>query len=184
MVLLLTGASHTGKTQTAQKLLERTYYPYLSIDHLKMGLIGSGMIDLGVKDTAQLTELLWPLVVEIAKTAIENKQNLIIEGHYIPADYASYFSDQYVDQLCYIALIMSEEYISHNLHQIVNHREVIERRRENLISERRIKEENLIMREMVEHFDLPHVLIEDAYDQEKIVESILSTCKQLSNVVF
>ena len=42
MIILITGASHTGKTVLAQKLLEKYHYPYLSIDHLKMGLIRSG----------------------------------------------------------------------------------------------------------------------------------------------
>ena len=36
MIILITGASHTGKTALAQKLLEKYKYPYLSIDHLKM----------------------------------------------------------------------------------------------------------------------------------------------------
>ena len=46
MIILITGASHTGKTVLAQKLLEKYKYPYLSIDHLKMGLIRSGNTDL------------------------------------------------------------------------------------------------------------------------------------------
>lgn len=41
MVILIAGSSHTGKTLLAQKLLEKYKYPYLSIDHLKMGLIRS-----------------------------------------------------------------------------------------------------------------------------------------------
>ena len=43
MIRLLTGSTHTGKTLLAQRLLERHGAPYLSIDHLKMGLIRSGM---------------------------------------------------------------------------------------------------------------------------------------------
>ena len=35
MIILITGASHTGKTLLAQKMLEKYKYPYLSIDHLK-----------------------------------------------------------------------------------------------------------------------------------------------------
>ena len=46
MIILITGASHTGKTLLAQKLLEKYKYPYLSIDHLKMGLIRSGQTEL------------------------------------------------------------------------------------------------------------------------------------------
>ena len=50
MIILITGASHTGKTQLAQKLLEKYKYPYLSIDHLKMGLIRSENTTLTVED--------------------------------------------------------------------------------------------------------------------------------------
>lgn len=46
MIILITGASHTGKTTLAQKLLEKYKYPYLSMDHLKMGLIHSGNTEL------------------------------------------------------------------------------------------------------------------------------------------
>ena len=87
MVVLITGASHTGKTVLAQKLLEKYKYPYLSIDHLKMGLIRSGYTKLTPEDDNDLTDYLWPIVREIMKTAIENKQNLIIEGCYIPFDW-------------------------------------------------------------------------------------------------
>ena len=44
MIILITGASHTGKTLLAQKMLEKYKYPYLSIDHLKMGLILGGFV--------------------------------------------------------------------------------------------------------------------------------------------
>lgn len=37
MIILISGASHTGKTNLAQRLLEEYQYPYLSVDHLKMG---------------------------------------------------------------------------------------------------------------------------------------------------
>ena len=83
MVILITGATHTGKTMLAQRMLERYGYPYLSIDHLKMGLIRSGQTDLSVEDDDALTAYLWPIVREIVKTAIENRQNLIVEGCYI-----------------------------------------------------------------------------------------------------
>ena len=76
MIILITGASHTGKTLLAQKLLEKYHMPYLSIDHLKMGLIRSGYTDLTVEDDRQLEELMWPIVREMIKTAIENHQNL------------------------------------------------------------------------------------------------------------
>ena len=82
MVILIAGSSHTGKTLLAQKLLEKYKYPYLSIDHLKMGLIRSENTELTVEDDDKLTDYLWNIVKEIIKTNIENNQNIIIEGCY------------------------------------------------------------------------------------------------------
>lgn len=91
MIFIIAGPSHTGKTYLAQQLLEKYKYPYLSIDHLKMGLIRSGHSPLTVYDDDEMTEYLWPIVGEIIKTAIENEQNLIVEGCYIPFDYKRTF---------------------------------------------------------------------------------------------
>ena len=68
MIILITGASHTGKTALAQKMLEKYKYTYLSIDHLKMGLIRSGHTNLTpMSDDKDLTDYLWPIVSEIKK---------------------------------------------------------------------------------------------------------------------
>ena len=96
MIILIAGASHTGKTALAQKLLEKYKYPYLSIDHLKMGLIRSGNTELTPTSAdPDLTGYLWAIVREIIKTAKENKQNLIVEGCYIPFDWKNDFKQEY-----------------------------------------------------------------------------------------
>lgn len=131
MVILITGASHTGKTALAQKLLEQRGYPYLSVDHLKMGLIRSGNTDLTpLSDDADLTAYLWPIVREIIKTAIENNQNLIVEGCYIPFDWAKDFEKQYLDNIKFYCLIMSEHYIITHFDDIKKYANVIENRLE------------------------------------------------------
>ena len=129
MIILITGASHTGKTAFAQKLLEKYKYPYLSIDHLKMGLIRSGNTDLTpLSDYYELTRYLWPIVREIVKTAIENKQNLIVEGCYIPFDWEKDFSQEYLENIQYYCLVMSEEYIRNHFNDIKQYANVIENR--------------------------------------------------------
>ena len=45
MVIIITGASHVGKTILAQRMLEKYKYPYFSIDHLKMGLIRNLIVE-------------------------------------------------------------------------------------------------------------------------------------------
>lgn len=129
MIILITGASHTGKTLLAQQLLEKYKYPYLSIDHLKMGLIRSGNTELTpMSSDPELTEYLWPIVQEIIKTAIENRQNLIIEGCYIPFDWKKEFPQTHLENIRYYCLVMSEKYIRTHFDDIKRYSSVIETR--------------------------------------------------------
>ena len=128
MIIIITGASHTGKTLLAQRMLENDQYPYLSIDHLKMGMIRSGNTDLTPEDDDELTEYLWPIVREIIKTAIENRQNLIIEGCYVPFEWRRDFNDRYLQNIRFICLAMSERYIENHFGEIIGHESDVESR--------------------------------------------------------
>ena len=128
MIILITGASHTGKTLLAQRMLEQYNYPYLSIDHLKMGLIRSGITDLTPEDDEALTEYLWPIIREIVKTAIENRQNLIVEGCYIPFNWREYFDETYLASIRFLCLAMTDRYIENVFNEIIEHESAIETR--------------------------------------------------------
>ncbi|MBR0145111.1 MAG: AAA family ATPase [Eubacterium sp.] len=128
MVIIITGASHAGKTLLAQKLLEKYKYPYMSIDHLKMGLIRSGNTDLTPEDDDKLTEYLWPIIREIIKTVIENEQNLIVEGCYVPPDWRNSFDESYLMNIQFICLAMTEDYIDKHYNEIIKHESDIESR--------------------------------------------------------
>lgn len=164
MIILIAGATHVGKTAYAQKLLEKHYYPYLSIDHLKMGLIRSGQTELTPMDDDKLTDYLWPIVRETVKTAIENKQNLVVEGCYIPFDWQKDFDKTYLENIQYVCMVMSRQYIENHFADIRKYASVIERRledpdlnKEALIAE---NEENLSL--CVAH-NLPYILIDGEY---------------------
>ena len=164
MILLVGGATHVGKTAYAQKLLEQYGYPYLSIDHLKMGLIRSGQTELTPMDDDLLTDYLWSIVREIIKTAVENGQNLIVEGCYIPFTWQKDFAPEYLGQIQYVCLIMSRRYIEDHFDTIVEMANVIERRicdslcREDLLAE---NERNL---SQCVALGLPYILIDGEYD--------------------
>ena len=128
MIILITGASHAGKTYLSQRMLEKYKYPYLSIDHLKMGLIRSGNTTLTPMDDDALTEYLWPIVREMIKTAIENEQNLIVEGCYIPADWRKDLEPEYLEHIEFICLAMTEEYIDSHFDDIFLHESAVETR--------------------------------------------------------
>ena len=130
-IILIGGASHTGKTMLAQRLLEKYKYPCLSIDHLKMGLIRSGQTGLTAMSSDEaLTDYLWPIVREMIKTALENGQRLIAEGCYIPYDWAGDFEKEYLDRMEYRCLVMSEGYIQKHFDDIKKYANIIEKRRD------------------------------------------------------
>jgi gluconate kinase len=128
MIILITGASHTGKTVLAQRLLEKMKIPYLSIDHLKMGLVRSGQTTLTPEDDEALTAYLWPIVREIIKTAIENRQSLIVEGCYVPFDWRKDFDERYLPSIRFICLAMTDAYIDAHFDAILSHASDVEAR--------------------------------------------------------
>ena len=165
MIILITGASHVGKTALAQKLMEKHGYPYLSIDHLKMGLIRSGHTDLTpMSDDDELTAYLWPIVCEMIKTAIENGQNLIVEGCYVPFDWQKDFDAEYLTHVKYVCLIMSERYVNAHFEDIKRYANVIERRVEDCCNREELIADNQKMLAMAQKHHLDYVLIDHSYD--------------------
>ncbi|MCI9173527.1 MAG: ATP-binding protein [Lachnospiraceae bacterium] len=165
MIILITGASHTGKTALAQRLLEKYKYPYLSIDHLKMGLIRSGYTRLTPKDDQELVDYLWPVIREIIKTAAENRQNLIIEGCYIPFDWAKDFEKNYLESIKYCCLVMSENYIKNHFDDIKRHANDIESRLEDeWCTMDHILEDNARFLQLAKMHSADYILIDDKYE--------------------
>jgi gluconate kinase len=165
MIIIITGASHTGKTALAQRMLEKYKYPYVSIDHLKMGLIRSGNTELTPGDDDELVGYLWPIVREMIKTAIENQQNLIVEGCYIPYDWHEDFDDNYLSEIKFICLAMTDAYIDAHFDDIQNHGSDIEKRSDDSdCTADWLKEEN---QKVIEGFGLTDnqvILIDNDYE--------------------
>lgn len=167
MIVLLAGATHTGKTNLAQKLLEKYKYPYFSIDHLKMGLIRSGSTALTVFDDEKLTPYLWNIVKEIIKTAIENNQNLIIEGCYIPFDWFKDFNPEYLKHIKYYCLVMSENYIDNHFNDIKKFANIIENRGEDCqCTKNDILKDNIYNLEMCKKYGCNFILIDNNYEAD------------------
>jgi len=164
MIIIITGASHTGKTALAQKLLEKYKYPYLSIDHLKMGLIRSGSTELTpLSDDGALTQYLWPIVREIIKTAIENRQNLIVEGCYIPFTWQEDFDKEYLDNIKYYCLLMSEKYIRNHFDDIKKYASIIENRLYDDCTIDGLLQDNSQVLNLCKKHNTKYVLIDDEY---------------------
>ncbi len=174
MVIIITGASHTGKTLLAQQMLEKYKYPYVSVDHIKMGLIRSGNTELTAVDSDEvLTDYLWPIVREMIKTTIENKQNLVVEGCYVPFGWRADFSQEYLDDIRFICLALTDEYIDAHFSDIKKHASDIESRLDDsYCTVTSIKEDN---KRVIDGFTVAGEkvsIIESDYEQA--IESILA----------
>lgn len=165
MVILISGASHTGKTVLAQKILEKYQFPYLSIDHIKMGLIRSGNTGLKPEDDNELVNYLWPIIREIVKTAIENHQNLVVEGVYIPFDWKDDFDNEYLKEIQYYCLIMTKEYIQDHFADIKKFANAIEHRLDDsCYSAESMINENVENLKMCKKHGYKYILIENDYN--------------------
>ena len=172
MIVLIAGASHTGKTVLAQRLLEKYHMPYLSIDHLKMGLIRSGQTTLTPMDDDLLTGYLWPIVREMIKTAIENHQHLIVEGCYIPHDWQKDFEPEYLRHIRAWWLIMSREYIRTHFAEIRAHVSDVEKRMDDDCTMEWLMEENEKELQLCQLHGCGYVLIDDQYSVELDLEEV------------
>ena len=165
MIVLITGASHTGKTALAQRLLEKYKIPYFSIDHLKMGLIRSGRTVLTPEDDDALTNYLWPIVREMIKTVVENGQSLIIEGCYIPFDWQKDFESKYLEHIRYYCLAMSRDYIINHYSDIKGCSNVIEKRLDDdSCTMDTLLRDNVRFLELAQEHNVNYVLIDDKYE--------------------
>ena len=173
MIILISGASHTGKTVLAQKLLEKYKYPYLSIDHLKMGLIRSQNTELTpMSSDKELTDYLWPIVREMIKTALENKQNLVVEGCYIPYNWEDSFEENYLKEIQDCWLILSKKYILNHYEDIIVHANDVECRLDDSHCTREyLIRENEQMLSECKKYNLTYILIDDKYDVDINLEN-------------
>lgn len=184
MIILIGGSSHVGKTYLAQKLMERLAYPYLSLDHLKMGFIRTGKTDLTVEDDYEMRYFLWPFAAEMIKTAIENDQNMIVEGCYIPGEWRDSFTQEYLDKIRCVFIVMSEAYIRREFKSIVDYANVIEHRMDDETDiERLIMCSKNFKKDCVD-YGIDCIEIDEAYDVPgmlSFIQGLYCHCHQVKN---
>jgi 2-phosphoglycerate kinase len=130
-----------------------------------MGLIRSGNTDLTPMDDNELIKYLWPIVREMIKTAIENTQNLIVEGCYIPFDWQKDFGSEYLENIKYYCLIMSEDYIINHFDDIKKYANTIENRLDDeWCTMESVLVENADVLSLAQEHKVNYILIEDKYE--------------------
>ena len=172
MIYLIGGSSHVGKTLLAQKLMERTGFPYVSLDHLKMGFIRTGMTELTVNDDYKMRYWMWPFVAEMIKTAIENDQNMIVEGCYIPAEWRDSFDGRYLASIKCMFIVMSESFIREHFSEIVDFANVIEKRLDDHPDMERLINCSAEFMEDCKKNDIPCYVIDEKFSVEDMLEAV------------
>ncbi len=173
MIILIGGSSHVGKTYLAQKLLETLHFPYLSLAHLKMMFLGGGLTDLTVEDDYKMRYFLWPYAAELIKTAIENNQNMIVEGCYIPSEWRERFDADYLKDIRCFFVTMSEEYLRANIDKVSSFANVIEDRIEDEVDLERLINCSKEFKQECGEQDIPVLEITDTYDIDELTERAL-----------
>lgn len=168
MIYLISGASHTGKTNLAQKLMVKYQIPYISMDHVKMGIVRAGLVPNYVEQDDKMLEVLWPVIREMIKTAVENEQNMIVEGCYLPYNWKDDFDEEYLEEIRCMFLIMSQEYIEKHFDDIRKFAHVIEDRGEDEdCTKEWIIEINREYLEGCKKFGCEYKLITEKYDVDE-----------------
>ena len=173
MVYLIGGSSHVGKTLLAQKLMEKTGCPYTCLDHLKMGFIRSGMTELTVEDDLEMRYFMWPFVAGMIKTAIENEQNIIFEGCYIPAEWQDSFSEEERSYIKCIFIVMTEAYIRDHIADIVDYADVIEKRLEDAVDVERLIKCSAGFQKGCEEHGIPCYVIDGAFCLDDLLNTVM-----------
>lgn len=170
MIYLIGGASHTGKTNLAQKMMIKYQIPYISMDHIKMGLVRSGLTPNYVEQDEKMQEILWPVIREMIKTAVENKQSMIIEGCYLPYNWKEDFAKDYLEHIKGIYLVMSPEYIENHFEEIKKYACVIEDRLDDSwCTKEAVLEDNRSCMEGCLTYSCEYKLITDTYDVDETI---------------
>ena len=170
MIYLIGGASHTGKTNLAQKLMVKYQIPYVSMDHVKMGLVRSGLVPNYVEQDDKMLEVLWPVIREMIKTAVENEQNLIVEGCYLPYHWKEEFAEEYLKDIRCKFLIMMPEYIENHFEAIKEYACVIEERLDDSwCTKEAVLKDNQECLEGCQKHGCDYKLITETYDVDEMI---------------
>lgn len=104
------------------------------------------------------------IVSEMIKTAIENKQNLIVEGCYIPFEWSKDFETEYLENIKYYCLVMSDRYINNHFQDIKKYACVIEDRMDDAsCTLEAVRRDNAEILKQCQRYNVDYLLIDEKY---------------------
>jgi len=106
----------------------------------------------------------------MVKTALENRQNLIVEGCYIPFDWAKDFDAVDLPQMRCIRLVMSEPYIRNHFNDIKAFANTIEQRPDDsYCTMASVLADNRAELAACKAYGVDYVLIDDTYPSDWVL---------------
>ncbi len=174
MVILIGGSSHVGKTMVSHRLIKRYGYECLSLDSLKEAFLKTQLGEPGARSDYQMRYWMWPFVAETIKYAIRSGRNLIVEGCYIPAEWADSFSESELKEIRCVFIVMSENHLRTHEDEVRKHANDIERRRDDFIDLERLITCSREVKEDCIRTGTYYIEIDGEYDDESLVDAVES----------
>ncbi len=106
MLYIVSGASRTGKTIIAKKIMQRKKIPYISLDWIVMGFT-NGLPEYGIHDKLwpdEIAEKLWCFLKAMLESMVWLKEEYIIEGEAMTPSLIKELLDKHPDniRICFV----------------------------------------------------------------------------------
>ena len=101
MLYLISGASRSGKTLVAEKILDQKNLPYVSLDWLVMGFT-NGMPECGIHDLLfpdEIARKLWSFLQAMCESMLFQEVDCVIEGEAVLPELVAELLDKYPDKI-------------------------------------------------------------------------------------
>ena len=172
MVILIGGSSHVGKTLVARRLVAKYGYDCIPLDFLKEAFQRSGIGNPGDRDDYQMRYWMWPFVVQIIKKAVASDRSLILEGCYIPAEWAQSFTKGELGNIRCVFLVMSEGHLRTRFDEVKEHAQDAELRGTEPLDLWRLINCSAEFREQCIGTGTYYIEIDGAYDLDSICDAV------------
>ena len=174
MVILIGGSSHVGKTMVSHRLIRKYGYECLSLDSLKEAFLKTQLGNPGTRGDYQMRYWMWPFAAEVVRYAIQNGRNLIVEGCYIPAEWADSFSESELKKIRCVFIVMSENYLRAHENEVRDHANDIESRKGDDIDLKRLITCSQEFKEDCLRTGTYYIEIDGEYDEDSLVDAVES----------
>ena len=163
-----------GKTMVARRLVRKYGWECISLDMLKDAFVRSGIGDPGDRNDYEMRYWMWPFVAQIVRKALESGRDLILEGCYIPAEWADSFTSAELRGIRCVFIVMSEIHIRTNIDAIERYSQRVERRKDDVVDMARLINCSREFKEDCLRTGTFYIEIDGDYDDESLFDAVES----------